>query len=269
MAALLPEKPASFRVSHLDDISPIVRRKHECKFEQTMKRSSAYALLIFTISTNAWCSPPLATDDASTLAPGVCQFEIEYRQFRSRIERDIVPTCNFLFDAEIGVGHLHVAPKDGPRTASVVYQFKKVFAPADADEWAFGVGGATVRAVNTRGQTGTRQHYLNALITRQFGATLLHANLGVVADREAEPGVRRNRSTWGLAAEHEVMPRWTLLGEVIGQHGQPETAQIGVRWWALPKYIQLTSSLGAQRGEGRDGRWVSFGIRFETGDSIF
>lgn len=234
-----------------------------------MKISSVATLAISAIGSTAWCAPPLATDDASTLAPGVCQFEIEQRQFRTRIERDIVPTCNLLFDAEIGVGHLHVAPKDGPRAASVIYQFKKVFAPAEADEWAFGIGGATVRAVNTRGQTGTRQHYLNAPITRQFGATLLHANLGVVADREAEPGVRRNRSTWGLAAEHEVTPSWTLLAEVIGQHGQPETAQIGVRWWALPKYIQLTSSLGAHRGEGRDGRWVSFGIRFETGDSIF
>lgn len=180
-----------------------------------------------------------------------------------------MPTCNFLFDAEIGVGHLHVAPKDGPRADSVVYQFKKVFAPADANEWAIGINGATVRAVNTREQSGTQQHYLNVLLSWQFGATLLHANIGGVADRQAVPGTRRNRLTCALAAEHEATPRWTLLGEVFGQRGKPETAQIGLRWWAIPKYIQLTSSLGSLRGAGRDGRWVSFGIRFETCDSIF
>lgn len=234
-----------------------------------MKISSVATLAISAIGSTAWCAPPLATNDASTLAPGMCQFEIEQRQFRNRIERDFVPACNFLFDAEIGVGHLHVAPKHQPRADSVVYQFKKVIAAADANEWSFGINAATVRSVNMRDQSGTRQHYLNVLLSRQFGATVLHVNLGGVADFEATLGTRRNRSTWGLAAEHEVTPRWTVLGEVIGQHGQPETAQIGVRWWALPKYIQLTSSLGAHRGEGRDGRWVSFGIRFETGDSIF
>ena len=95
-----------------------------------MKISSVAVLSIFTIASTAWCAPPLATDDASTLAPGMCQLEIEHRQFRNRTERDIAPACNFLFDAEIGVGHLHVAPKDGPHADSVVYQFKKVFAPA-------------------------------------------------------------------------------------------------------------------------------------------
>ena len=234
-----------------------------------MKIASVAVFSISTVASTAWAAPPLTTDDASTLSPGMCQLEIEQRQFGNRLERDIVPACNFVFDAEIGVGYLRVAPKDGARMDSVVYQFKKVFTPADPAQWAIGIGAATVRAIHSREHSGTRQHVLNALFSRQFDATLLHANIGVVSDRETDPGVRRNRLTWGLAAEHEATPRWTLLGEVYGQLGQPETAQIGLRWWALPKYVQFTSSLGAQRGTGRDGRWVSVGIRFETGDSIF
>ena len=234
-----------------------------------MKIASLALLSISTIATAAWSAPPLATDDASTLAPGMCQFEIEQRQFRNRIERDIVPACNFMFDAEIGIGHLRVAPKQEARADSVVLQFKKVFTPADANAWAFGIGAATVRAIQSREQSGARQHYLNALFSRQFGPTTLHANIGGVVDREAEPGTRRNRLTWALATEHEASARWTLAAEVFGQRGQPETAQIGLRWWALPRYIQFTSSVAAQRGAGRDGRWVSVGIRFETGDSIF
>ena len=233
-----------------------------------MKIFSAAVLLISIIAPSAWCAPPLATDDASTLLPGMCQLEIEQRQFRNRFERDIVPVCNLWFDTEIGIGHQRVAARDASRADSVVYQFKKVFAPADASDWAFGVGAATVRAASGSEQSGARQHYVNALLSRQLGATALHVNLGAIVDREAEPGMRRNRLTWALAAEHEATPRWTLVGEVFGQRGQPETAQIGLRWWALPKYIQFTTSLGSQRGMGRDGHWMSFGIRFETGDSI-
>ena len=128
---------------------------------------------------------------------------------------------------------------------------------------------ATVRAIASREQPSARQHSLNALFSRQFGTTMLHANIGGVIDPEAEPGTRQNRMTWALAAEHEASAHWTLAGEVLGQRGQPQTAQIGLRWWALPKYIQFTSSVAAQRGAGQEGRWVSFGIRFETGDSIF
>ena len=125
-----------------------------------------------------------------------------------------------------------------------------------------------MRATRTREQSGARQHYFNVLLSRQLGATALHVNLGAIVDREADPGMRRNRLTWALAAEHEATPRWILVAEVIGHRGQPETAQLGMRWWALPKYIQFMTSLGSQRGMGRDGRWMSFGIRFETGESV-
>ena len=94
-------------------------------------------------------------------------------------------------------------------------------------------------------------------------------NLGVVADKEADAEVRRNRLSWAIAAEHEANDRSTIVGEVFGQRGVPATAQLGMRWWAVPKHVQFTTSLGAQRGAGRDGRWLSFGVRFETGDSIF
>lgn len=212
-------------------------------------------------------APPLTTDDASTLSPGMCQLEAETRRFRHRDETDIVPACNFLFDAEIGIGKLRVSPDAGPRADSVVFQFKKVFSPKDAPDWSFGIGAATIRA--TGDQSGTRQNLINALVSRQIGDTMLHLNLGNVTDHEATPGTRRSRLFWGLAAERDVSERWTVLGEMYGQKGLPETAQAGLRWWAVPKYVQLTSSAGAQRGQGREGRWVSFGVRLETGDSLF
>jgi hypothetical protein len=237
---------------------------------KAFRGESCLALLLCgsaIVSSIAFAAPPLATDDAGTLEPGTCQMETEQRRFRQRVEIDLVPGCNFLFDAEIGIGKLRVAPDHGRRADSVVFQFKKVISPKDAPDWSFGIGAATIRA--TGDQSGTRQNLVNALISRQIGATALHLNLGEVADREAAPGLRRNRFSWGLAAENDVTTRWTAAGELYGQKSLPLTAQLGLRWWAVPKYVQLTSSVGAQRGLGRDGRWLSFGIRLETGESIF
>lgn len=240
-----------------------------CRRNKSMKIASVTASFLATATTSVWCAPPLATDDASTLLPGMCQFEIEQRRFRTRVERDIVPVCNFWLDTEMGIGHQRVEANDAPGADSVVIQFKKIFALTEQGEWAVGIGAATVRAVNSVAQSGVRQNYVNALITRQVDATALHANLGIVLDREAEPGMRRNRLTWAVATEHEASSRWTLVAEVFGQRGVPETVQLGMRWWAIPKYVQFTTSLGVQRAQGRDGRWFSIGIRFETGDPVF
>ena len=104
-----------------------------------MKLSSVSAFALLTFASAAWCEPPLAMDDASTLMPCMCQLEAEQRQ------------------------------------------------------------------------------------SRKFDATVLQADIGVVSDREADP----------------------------------DAAATG----------KLGGSLPSARRR-RDGRWLSFGIRFETGDSI-
>ena len=235
------------------------------------RAAAAQTLVAFvgwmTVAMPAWCAPPLASDDASTLGPGECQFETEHRRFRRRIEQDNVPVCNLWLDTEIGIGHQRVAPNAAPRADSIVVQFKKVLGTSEETGWAFGIAAATIRA--SGGQSGTRQNFANALLTRQIGNTALHLNVGFVYDRESQPGIRRNRASWAMAAEHDASDRWTLVGEAFGQRSIGATAQVGLRWWLVPKYVQLTTSQGAQRGEGRDGRWVSFGVRLETARSIF
>ncbi|MEQ1515456.1 MAG: hypothetical protein ABL931_03090, partial [Usitatibacteraceae bacterium] len=214
-------------------------------------------LVAIVSSQTAWCAPPLASDDAAVLGPGECQLETEQRQFRHRKEWDLASACNLFWDTETGIGRTRVAPDAGPRADSVVYQFKKILATPTEGQWSFGIAAATVRALGE--QSGTRQNVVNALITKQIGDTALHLNVGAVRDFEAAPDTRKNRFAWALAVEHNATERWTIVGEAFGQRGMPTTTQAGIRWWALPKHVQLTSSLGAQRGEGRDGRWVSLG----------
>ena len=63
--------------------------------------------------------------------------------------------------------------------------------------------------------------------------------------------------------------RWTAFAEASGQKGLPEAVQVGLRGWALPNIMQFTTSIGALREMGQDGRWLSVGVRFETAVSIF
>lgn len=222
---------------------------------------------LMCIAFSSLAAPPLASDDASTLGANECQFETEHRQFRHRIEQDIGPACNLFFDTEFGISHQRVAFKDSPRADSIAWQFKKVLITSADAGWAFGIAAATVRARGN--ESGTRQNLINTLVSRKMGNTNLHLNAGIVSDHEAAPGMRKNRPSWAVAVEHDATDRWTLVGEVFGQRGVPAIAQIGARWWAVPRHVQFTTSLGAQRGESRDARWVSFGVRFETGESIF
>lgn len=214
----------------------------------------------------AVAAPPLVVDDASTLQPGQCQAETEQRRYGNRQERDFSPACNFIFDTEIGIGFSRVLPDDARHVDAVVYQFKKVAALPHAPGWSAGLGMSSARA--TGGQRGARQDAATLLVSRTIerdgGAIALHVNLGHISSRDPATATRSARFFRGAAAEWNVTPRWTLVGEVFGQRGLPQTRQVGVRAWLLPDYVQLTTSVGQARGLGRDGRWFSLGVRLET-----
>ncbi len=219
------------------------------------------------IPIRAHTSPPLLTDDAATLAPGECQLETEYRRFDRRNEFDIMPACNFIGDAELAVGTSSIRAKEGPHANRVTAGLKKVLIAGEGSAWSAGVSAATILAT---GKTShPPQHAMTALFTRTIDVGTLHLNAGWASDRAADAGARKHRSTWGVAIERDVTSRWTLVGEAFGQRGLPETAQLGVRWWMVPKAVQLTASMATQRGLGREGRWASFGVRFESGGPLF
>ncbi|MEO8103686.1 MAG: hypothetical protein ABI790_14275 [Betaproteobacteria bacterium] len=210
-------------------------------------------------------APPLTSDDARTLDPGGCQFEVEQRRFKRQTELDIVPVCNLFGDTELAVGKLRVAAGAASRIDSVMVSIKKVLMPGGIADWGVAFNAATVRT--TGNASAIRQNLVTAIFSRPItanGDTLLHLNAGWINDRAAAIGVRRNRRTWAAAVERDVSARWTLVAEAYGQQSQPDTAQLGLRWWAVPGYMQFTSSLGTQRGLGREGRWLSIGVRFET-----
>jgi len=226
------------------------------------------ASAVFSVA--ALASPPLSTDDASTLDPGNCQFEIERRRFNRSTELDIVPACNLFGDMELAIGKLRVDAEGVPRIDGVMFSIKKVLVAGGDGEWSAGFNASTVRAAGNA--SGLRQNQVTALVTRLLDpgtSTALHVNAGWIHDRESGNEARRDRFTWAVAVESDLLARWTVVAEVFGQQGLPEAAQVGLRWWAVPGHVQFTTSIGALRGLGQDGRWTSFGVRVETARSIF
>ena len=241
-------------------------------YKQNLQRiaRSMTAIAASGISIAAVAAPPITTDDASTLDPGACQFEVERRRFKSQAELDVVAACNLIGNTEFAIGKLRVTADGDPRADSVVVSIKRVLHAGTDGGWSAGFNAASVRA--TGNASGTRQNLVTAIFSRPIdatGDTLLHINGGWVNDREADADTRRNRFAWAAAVESNVSSRWTVVGEVFGQQSQPASAQVGLRWWAVPNHVQFTTSVGGQRGMGRDGRWISLGIRFESGGPLF
>ena len=230
--------------------------------------SCAAASVAFSIA--ALASPPLTTDDAGTLDPGNCQFEIERRRFNRLTERDIVPACNLFGEMELAIGELRAAGDGVPPIDGTFYSIKKVLVAGGEGEWSVGFNAATIRAAGSA--SGTRQNQATAIFSHPVeanGDTMLHLNVGWVGDHEAERDTRRNRRAWAITVERDLSARWTVVAEAFGQQTLPEAAQVGLRWWAVPAQVQFTTSVGALRGMGRDGRWFGLGVRFETAGFIY
>jgi hypothetical protein len=213
-------------------------------------------LLIAGTSALSHAAPPLVTEDAGTLAPGACQLEFEQRSFRKSTERDVLPSCNLLFNTEIQLAYLHRRIDEAASEKRWLLQVKKTLWESEKDGLALGLAVGTIK----RSGAAERQDYLTLPLTGTVDSTTWSLNLGTLRNSEE----RKWKATWAGAVEHDLTEKLTLVGEVFGARGESATTQTGLRYWVVAKKVQLTASLGQQRDAGRDGRWTSIGIRFET-----
>ena len=204
----------------------------------------------------ASAAPPLVTEDAGTLAKGQCQLEFENRRFRSVNEQDLLPACNFFLDMELQLGFLRASPDGAATEKRWLLQAKKTLVEWEKEGIALGLAVGTIKR---QGQS-ERENYATLPLTGTHEQTTWSLNLG---------GVRNNQEgRWkrftAAAVEQEINDRWTLVGEMFKTQDEATTLQGGFRYWIVSKKIQLTGSVGQQRGLGNEGRWTSLGIRFET-----
>lgn len=115
-----------------------------------------------------------------------------------------MPACNGFADTELAVGKRRVVAEGAPRIDSVVYSVKKVLIAGRDTDGSAGFNATTIRA--TGNASGTRQNSATAIFSHPLaatGGTLLHLNVGLVNDREANAGTGRNRSVWAAARESD------------------------------------------------------------------
>lgn len=219
-------------------------------------QAALLSLICMVASMSSTAAPPLVTEDAGTLAKGQCQLEFENRRFRSSDEKDLLPACNLFWDTELQLGFLHARVDGGPSERRWLIQAKKTLIEWPGQDIALGLAVGNIK----RQDLSEREHYATLPLTGTIDKTTWSLNLGGV--RNSTEG-RWKRFT-AAAFEQEIGERFTLVGEVFKTQDEATTVQGGFRYWIVNKKVQLTGSVGKQRGLGNEGRWTSLGLRFET-----
>jgi hypothetical protein len=181
------------------------------------------------LSTTAWAGRPLATDDATILAPGDCQVETWHQHSGPLREWWAMPACRF--------GGWELAAGKG-QSNNAVLQAKTVLRSLNANGWGLGLAVATQHGM-------ARQHTVNLPLTMSFGgdALLVHLNGGWLRQPGA-PG----RATWSFGSELAFAPRWSASVESYGSHHRPPTRQAGLRYTLVEGRLDLDASVAKTSG---------------------
>lgn len=223
--------------------------------------------LVALLVAPAWAARPLITDDARLTTAGSCQLESWMRIYPDSRERWALPACNPGGNLEITVGE-GVARNGGEAaTRDYVFQAKTLFKPLEANGWGWGLGVGTVRHPDSRpGPNGLGNTYFYFPVSASFNddRLVVHLNLGWSRDRESG----NVSTTWGLASEYLVTPRFTAIAETFGDNHNTPYWQLGGRFTIRPNLFQVDATIGQQFSGPSAGRWMSLGLRI-TPEHLF
>jgi hypothetical protein len=118
-----------------------------------------------------------------------------------------------------------------------------------------------------RKQRETHRRWENPYVTVPFSLlpkdspTTFHFSAGWSRDRADG----RNLTFWGAAAEHDVLPRLTLLAEAFGENGASPFLRGGGRFSVIKDRLDADLTVVARPGGTRAERFVSLGLFWQTG----
>lgn len=230
----------------------------------TYRSACAHVLCATALSAcfvgSAQAARPMITDDARLVDAGACQVESWARRNRDSTELWALPSCNVTGNLELTVGGALGRTVGGTRTTDVVLQGKTLWRRMEPNGWGIGLVLGNVRhpAINTdRNLIGDVYGYVPASISYLDDRFVLHANLGVLHDRQA----RRDRITWGVGSETQLSDRTWLIAETFGQNTGRPFLQVGLRHWIVPNHVQIDTTFGNRFGSDTRERWFSVGLR--------
>jgi hypothetical protein len=205
----------------------------------TMKAILALGLLAFTHLAGAEeiaATPyrPTLSNPAELPVPGWLEVEAGVARSKGGDNQwqDNAPyTLKYAFSEDFGVllgGDFRVRQTDfaGQQTAGHgdnTLIFKHRFAVREGQ--AFGLEwGAKLPTAATGVGSGKTDAIVNGIYSVDVGAVRIDANLGLTRLGLQEEGLGRYQQNWSMAVSKEVVPKWTLAGELSGTSRQGQGA---------------------------------------------
>jgi hypothetical protein len=170
---------------------------------------------------------PSVSTPAQLPAPGQLEFETGVLSVRaSDSRRDSVPyTFKLAFNEQWGVlvgGESYVsAREDGsPRQRGVgdtMLVLKRAFLIDSITALGLELGAKAPTAKDTIG-SGKSDYSINGILSRDFGAVHMDANLNATRLGAYDPGTGRTQTGWSTSFSTAVSEKWGVTGEFSGTH---------------------------------------------------
>lgn len=202
---------------------------------------------------------PMNTDDANVVDPNSCQLESWVKTTSTSFERWAIPGCNFGADVEWSVGGNAQQEQNTASTQFWLVQAKKRWRVVDDDTIGFSTTlGVMETHVATPGQPIDKDYYVNVPVTIPLGdERFVHLNGGWVNHQN----LKVTRPTWGLGGEWPIRANVIGIAETYGESNYGTRYQVGLRFWVVPKRMQIDTTYGNQVGQPEHLRWFTLGVR--------
>ena len=196
------------------------------------KSAAAVAVCAALLPTGAAAYQPLITDDTGTQGAGGNQIELSYNRSVDKAPgtRDVTTEFPFVYtrgvtdelDLFVGVGHLRIAPREGPTErglSNVAVGAKWRFYDNEASKLSFALKPEVLVPVSksreARGLgTADLSYGLGLIATQETGFGAIHANLAVERvrydDAALNAGERRTLLRLSVAPVWDVTEYWKL-----------------------------------------------------------
>lgn len=212
--------------------------------------------LLLLLAPSVEAARPMTTDDARLTDAGACQVESWLHLHGEQRELWALPACNPGGNFELTLGGALAYSQGKQESGALVTQGKTLFKALETN--SYGIGLAAGYATQPgNGQSGSPYFYIPVSFSLADDQLVIHTNLGNLRERET----RQNRLTWGIGGELQTTSRLHVIAESYGQDKGSAFFQTGLRYWLLPKHVQIDTTYGSQIGHIADQHWFSIGLR--------
>jgi hypothetical protein len=223
-----------------------------------LKRS--LGALLAAASLQAQAGRPLGTEDAAVLEDKACQLEAWIDRSRVDTRAWAVPACNFGWGIEWQAGFARVRENGGFAFSESYVQGKRVFTHPAQGRVGFGVVAGVARIVRRDTHRGWEDPFAIVPVTWEpVEGSAIHFNLGWSRDR----GSASDSTLWGIAGEHSLSQRWTLVAEALGTDRDRPSGRIGARVNAA-KGLDFDFTVVARSGGSSANRYLSIGFTWAS-----